>query len=268
MWRSIRYVSDEHINNIYRIISISKYEIKSENRDSNLGALWNVLNPLIYIATYWFVFGAGIRNNKPVDGVPFLHWMLSGLIVWFFMSNCIRKSTNSISSKLNILEKMKFPISILPATVIISQLYQHVIMLVLTYLFIILQGYTPSIYNIQIIYYLLCSIIFCISFGLVFSVLSIIIKDIKKIIPAVLRLLFYVTPILWTVENLPLWIQNIMKWNPIYYIVVGYRSSLFGEPQFYLDVPSTIVFWIITICLFVSGCILMYKYRNKFVDLG
>ena len=268
MFRSIKYVLNEHIRNVYRIFSIAKYEIVSANRDTNLGALWNVLNPLIYIATYWFVFGIGIRNNKPVDGVPFLPWMLAGLIVWFFMSNCIRKSSNAISSKINILEKIKFPISILPTTIIVSELFEHIIMFLITYIFTISQGYGPNIYNIKILYYLFCSIMFCISFGLVFSVLSILVKDIKKIIPSVLRLLMYATPILWTMENLPKSIQVVMKWNPIFYVVEGYRNSIFGNVTSSVDIYSTIVFWIITGVLFVSGCCLMYKYKHKFVDLG
>lgn len=268
MMESIKYVIDEHRNNIYRIFSIAKYEIMSENRGTNLGALWSALNPLIYICTYWFVFGVGIRNNKPVDGVPFLHWLLCGLIVWFFMSNCIRKSTNAISSKINLLEKIKFPISILPTTIIVGQLFEHIIMLIIMYIFIIINGYTPNIYNIKIVYYLFSSIVFCISFGIVFSVLSILIKDIKKLIPSSMRLLMYVTPILWTMENLPIPLQHLMRWNPIYYIVEGYRESIFGNAGFKLDLIPTLVFWCITVSLFIVGCKLMYKYKHKFVELG
>lgn len=268
MYSSISYVIKEYANNIYRIISIARYEIISANRDSKLGILWNILNPLIYILTYWFVFGMGIRNNQPVNGVPYLHWMLAGLIVWFFMSGCIRKGSNAIQSKLNILEKIKFPVSILPGTIVVSEIVEHIIMLVLLYVFLIFQGFKPNINNLQIIYYLLCSMIFCISFGLAFSVLSILVKDIKKIIPAALRLLMFITPILWTTENLPSWSQVIMKCNPIYYVVDGYRRSLFAIPSYSLNVYDTVIFWVITIGLFVLGCVLMHKYRYKFIDIG
>lgn len=268
MCKSISFVIKEHVTNIYRIMSIARYEIISENRDSNLGMLWSILNPLIYILTYWFVFGMGIRNNKPVDGIPYLHWMLAGLIVWFYMSSCIRKGTNAIQSKLNILEKIKFPVSILPATIVMSKMIEHIIMIILLYIFFITQGFKPDIRNLQIIYYLFCSVVFCISFGMVFSVLSILVKDIKKIIPSALRILMYITPILWTTENLTNGFQFIMKCNPIYYIVDGYRRSLFSVYGYTIDILSTIIFWLITIGLFIVGCILMYKYRYKFIDIG
>ena len=78
----------------------------------------------------------------------------------------------------------------------------------------------------------------------------------------------YITPILWTMENLPVWCQSIMKMNPIYYIVEGYRRSLFGVPSYSINLVDTIVFWCITISLFIAGCVLMHRYRYKFADMG
>lgn len=268
MIKSIMFVGKEHIQNIYRIVSIARYEIASENRDTKFGALWNFFNPLLYIATYWFVFGVGIRNNAPVDGIPYIQWMLTGLIVWFFMSNCIRSSTSAISSKLNILEKIKFPVSILPTTIVASKLVEHLVMVGITYIYLISQGHKPQISDLTIFYYIFCCIAFCTSFGLVFSVLSILVKDIKKIIPSALRMLFYVTPILWTMDNLPKIIQQLMGCNPIYYIVHGYRVSFFHGVGYTMDTSMTIVFWLITTTLFVIGCGLMRKYRHKFIDIG
>ena len=61
--KSIIYVVNENIRNVYRILSISKYELLSDMRDSKLGIIWNILNPLIQVSTYWFVFGIGIRGG-------------------------------------------------------------------------------------------------------------------------------------------------------------------------------------------------------------
>lgn len=268
MGKSMKYVIKEHLNNVYRIFSIARYEIVSENRESKLGPLWNILNPLILICTYWFVFGMGIRNNLPVQGIPYLHWMLVGMVVWFFMSGCIRRSTNSIQSKIGILEKIKFPVSILPATSILCEVFEHMVMAGIVYIFIILQGFEPSVQNFQVIYYFICALAFGLSFGLTFSVLSVLIKDIRKIIPSVLRILMFITPVLWTMDNLPDWAQTIMRLNPIYYVVEGYRSSILGLTTIGFKSLETVFFWSITGGLFITGCFLMNKYRSKFVDIG
>ena len=112
-----------------------------------------------------------------------------------------------------------------------------------------------------------CAVSFCISFGLVFSVLNMMTRDVKKFVTSIMRMLFYVTPILWTMENLPGWIQFIMRCNPIYYLVEGYRVSLFASNGFSMSLTTTIIFWIINISLFLIGSILTYRNRYRFIDL-
>ncbi|WP_455540006.1 ABC transporter permease [Terrisporobacter sp.] len=267
MFESISYLIKEHKQNLNRIISIARYEILAENRDSYLGFLWNILGPLIQIGTYWFVFGIGIRNGKPINGVPYMQWMLSGIIVWFFVSACLKKGTSAIHSKANVISKIKFPTSILVTTVVVSELFDHIIMIGIALILLLLQGFRPSIENLQLIYYMFCCVTFCISFGLVFSVLNMMTRDVKKFVTSTMRMLFYVTPILWTMENLPKSIQYVMKCNPIYYLVQGYRSSLFPTSGFGPDLTTTIIFWIINISLFSIGSILTYRNRYKFIDL-
>lgn len=267
MFKSVGYVLGENIRNLYRIKSISKYELKSSNRDSRIGWFWNILNPLIQICTYWFVFGIGIRNSEKVNGIPFMQWMLAGIIVWFFVSPCITKGTNAIYTKQRVLTKMKFPVSILPTTVVLKEFYNHLIVMGITILLFLLQGLKFDIYNIKIFYYTFCAIAFCISFGMLFSTLNMFSRDVKKFTDASMRMLFYVTPILWTTENLPKEIDILMKCNPINYLVDGYRESLFYHTPSTHYIFSTIVFWGITISLFIWGCNNMYKYRYKFMDL-
>lgn len=267
MLNSIKYVLDQHAKNLYRILSITRYDRISENRDSKLGFLWEIISPLLQIGSYWIVFGVGIRGGAPVNGVPFLHWMLAGIIPWFFLSACLRNTTNSILSKTGVLEKMSFPTSILITTTVLNEFITHVIMLFILCALLFSQGVSIPIINLKLLYYIFCGISFSISFGLVFSVLTMLIRDTKKLVKSSMRMLFYMTPILWTPENFSDIARWLMKLNPLAYIIDGYRSSLF--PQ--LGSPEPIVsaaFWIITISLFCLGCSLIYKNRRKFIDLA
>ena len=76
----------------------------------------------------------------------------------------------------------------------------------------------------------------------------------------------FVTPILWTMEKLPEKIQIIMKCNPIYYIVEGYRESLFTQNTMLDRGYETIVFWLIVTIFFMIGSTLMYKFKHKLID--
>lgn len=266
---SFKYVVNENIQNIYRIFCIVKYEILAENRDSKLGMLWSVLDPLIQIFAYWFAFGMGIRGGKPVNGVEYINWMLVGLTPWFFLSAAIRKGTSAIQKKINIITKMKFPISILPTTVIFKELFNHVIMLFVVIIFILIKGVrlNLNLNSLSLIYYMFCAIVFSISLTMVTSVANMFTRDIGKAVNASMRLLMFITPILWTMEKLPKWAVTVMKCNPLFYIIEGYRNSLLFNKSIFLYSKRMLVFWIIVISLFSIGSLLMYKFKHKFIDL-
>ena len=266
MFKSIQYVIKENLTNLYRIYLIAKYEILADSRDSKLGLLWNILNPLIQIGTYWFVFGIGLRSGKPVDGIPFLLWMVTGMTVWFYISPSITGGVSSIYTKANIITKMKFPVSILPTTIVTKELFNHTFMLGILFVVLMIGGISPSVYNFMIIYYIICATAFGISLAMVTSVLNMFTRDVKKMVNASMRMLLYITPILWNMkDNLPIWIQNIMKLNPINYIVEGYRNSLLFHKV--SSIEETLIFWVIIFILFGTGSVLMNKHKHKFIDL-
>lgn len=265
--KSIIYVINENIRNVYRILSISKYELLSDMRDSKLGIIWNILNPLIQVSTYWFVFGIGIRGGEAVSGVEFLDWMMAGLLVWFFISPCITKGVNAISSKINVVTKMKFPISILPATVVLKELFNHLFMLVIVYLLFLIRGMPPSIYNLQVFYYMICIVALSISLSMITSSLNVFTKDVRKMVNASMRILMYLTPILWTMDKLPVSMKMVMKCNPIFYIVEGYRDCFFYHKGILASPREMAIFWLTVGVLFIIGSNLIYKFKHRFIDL-
>ncbi|MDD8049582.1 MAG: ABC transporter permease [Thomasclavelia sp.] len=270
MLESIKYVVKENATNLFRIYSISKYELLSDMRDSRLGVFWNFANPAIQIITYYFVFGLILQRSN-VNGVPFIQWMLCGMVVWFFISPCITQGANAVFSKTNVITKMKFPVSILPATVVCKELFNHLCLMVLLIIFLLTQGITPSWYWLELLYYLPAAIIFSISLSMITSVLNMLARDTRKFILATMRLLLYLTPILWPIDRLKqAWmmpIRYIMKANPIYYIVCGYRDAFIYHHGIMFYWKQMLFFWVITAILFVIGCGMMYKFKHKFIDL-
>lgn len=268
--KSVLYVLKTNFANIHRTLSIAKYELMSDLRDTQLGYAWNVLNPLIQIFTFWLVFGVGIRNNQSVGTISFLPWMIVGMTVWFFISPSITKGVGCIYSKRNIISKMKFPACILPITIVLQELFNHLVMLVIVLGILIARGHQPNIYWFMIFYYMFCAFCFCVSLNMITSVLNMITRDVKKLVLALMRMLLYLTPILWTLDSLMLYhptLAIVLKLNPLYYIIEGYRGAIF-----FMDTPwnhpaQTIYFWAVVIGMFVLGSILMDKFRTKFIDM-
>ena len=266
MFKAMKYVLNENFSNIYRIYSISKYEVLADMRDSKLGIFWNFANPAIQVLTYWFVFGY-VFNRKSVDDIDFLSWLLGGMVVWFFISPCITNGCNAVYRKIGIITRMKFPVSILPSTVVFEELFNHVCLMVILVIMLAINGHYPMLQWFELLYYLFCAIIFAISLSLVTSVLNMLARDTRKLILACMRLLMYLTPILWDIKQLPHTLQLVMKCNPIYYIVCGYRDCFFYHHGIMFYWKQILVFWVWTLFFFVIGSTFMYKFKTKFMDL-
>lgn len=266
MFKSIRYVITENITNLYRIFCISKYELLGEIRDSKFGLFWNFASPAIQVVTFYLVFGLALSRGKQ-QGIDYLPWVVVGLSAWWFIQPCIVQGCSAIFAKTNVITKMKFPVSILPMTVIGKELFNHFCMLVIAFVVLLLTGYYPTIYWLGIIYYLICAIALAESLALITSVLTMLWRDVKKLVTSLMRMLLYLSFVLFA-NPFPIPALNfIMKMNPVYYIVQGYRESIFFEKTF-MDHPAlTFYFWLAIIVLFSIGSYLMYKFKTKFIDL-
>lgn len=267
VFKSARYVLKENMENLYRIYSIAKYELLADMKDSKLGLFWNFANPLIQVLTYWFVFGY-VMKRSDVDGIPYLIWMLGGMVVWFYISPCITDGANAVFRKSGVITKMKFPVSILPMTVILQKLFDHACLMVVLVVVFAIFGYFPSVYWLGLLYYLACAIIFAVSLSLTTSVLNMLARDTRKLILACMRMLLYLTPVLWSIDAMGHGrLSKLILINPIYYIVQGYRDCFFYHKGIMAYSWSMGWFWGITIALFLFGSYMMYKFKTRFIDM-
>ena len=269
--RPVYRVSREIWKNKSRMIRVSSFDKKIENKDSYLGRIWDFLNPLIQMATFWFVFGIGIHGGDPIKvnniEYPYLLWMLCGLIPWFFVNNGIVKGATAVFSKASIVLRTKYPLSTLPMGSIIVGLYDHIIMLGILFVFFLIYGYLPTLFWLNLIYYIIFMILFFSALALITSTLTMLARDFQKLINSLIRLLFYLTPILWNTNKLPSIIQKILNGNPILYIVNGFRDSLLYNVNFFEHPLRIVFFWSFTAILFVIGCHMQHRFKDKFIDL-
>lgn len=251
----------------YLVWRLSVYELRSLTSGNYLGAAWEIINPAIQILIYWFVFGYGIRQREAIGDIPYFQWMFAGILVWFFINQSVMKASKSIYSKIRMLSKMNFPMSVIPNYVIFSQFYPHLILLAVGMLLLQLVGFPISIYYLQLPLYIVALLMFLFSLSLITSTLTTIARDVQMLLQSVMRMLLYLSPILWPPTLLPDSFQFWVKLNPFYYIVEGYRYSLLGQGWYFLENPLyTLYFIAITSLTFIVGSYLHVKFRSQFID--
>lgn len=268
-----RTVIKEQIKNFYLIRRLSLYELKSKNKSNYLGMTWEIINPMIQICIYWFVFGT-INQRADIEVVPgkdvsYITWLIVGFILWNYFYQSIIAGSKSIFSRLGMLSKMKFPMSVVPNYVIFSQLYVHLFMLIITIVLLNLAGIYINIYYLQLIYFIFATFCLIFSISLITSTLSTIIRDVHLFINATLRMFLYLSPVLWPITSI---IQNasiifIMKLNPLFYLIEGYRAAFFGSGWYFItNWEYTLYFWLLVFVLFFIGSSLHVKFRRHFID--
>ncbi|WP_088042757.1 ABC transporter permease [Bacillus sp. EAC] len=264
---SIKTVLSEQFNNIYMIGRLSAYELKKLYANSFLGGIWIFLNPMIQIAVYGVTFGLGIRGGAPVHGIPYFTWMVCGLIPWFFISASIMQGSNAIYQRINTVARMNFPLSITPTYVIVAQLYTHLVLMILAIAIVSLSVGISNIHIFELIYFIFSSFCFLVALSFITSTISTMMRDIHLLIQQITRLLLYLTPVLWEPsDKAPQLLLNLMKLNPFFYVVEGYRSALIYDDTSLFLTSYTLYFWGLVLVMFVLGTTLHIKFRRNFVD--
>ena len=195
-------------------------EIRGKYKGSFLGVLWSFLNPLLMVLVYAIVFPYIMRTN--IDN--YLVYLITGVIPWNFFTTCITTGCNCVWMNGGIIKKVYFPREILPISVVAAGFINFLISCVIILLFVLFSGIG---FSIQLLWLPLIAIIQAIlSLGLLFilSAINVYVRDIEYIVGFFLNLLFYATPILYTVDMFPPKFQWILYLNPMTHLVDAYRD--------------------------------------------
>jgi ABC-type polysaccharide/polyol phosphate export permease len=250
----------------YMIRAMSIQEIKHRYAGTLGGFVWAVINPLATIFVFWFVFDF-LFHSPPVNDVPFVLYFFCGFLPWMTFNESLMMSTRSIVVNTHLVKKTVFPTEILPIISIISCLIIHFV-IVLIFTFILLcYGIMPSLWNLQIFYFLFALITFSIGLGWFLSAAHVFFRDVFEILMVILNIWFWFTPIVWNVTMLPKHLQLIVKINPLFYIVEGYRISFLTHKPIWDNIPMAFYFWPLCIMLFILGGIFFRQLKGEFPEV-
>ncbi len=248
------------------IMSLSKNDFKTKFAGSYLGIVWAFIQPVVTVLVYWFVFEIGLKAGQMCD-YPFILWLMSGLVPWFFFSEALNGGTNALMEYSYLVKKVVFKISILPIIKIISSIFVHLFFVAFVMLVCWAYGYHPDLYSIQLIYYIICTFIFVLGLSYLTSAIVCFFKDLTQIINIVLQVGMWLTPIMWDTAILSPKLELFFKLNPMYYIVDGFRDALLVKVWFWDKPVWTILFWATVAILFVIGTTIFKKLRVHFADV-
>lgn len=264
--RAALYVLKEITANMKRVLRLALYENKAKVGGMVFNKLWNVLNPLLQILVYWFVFGVGLKAQT-VGDVPYVIWLTIGLLPWMSISQAMTTSSNSIFHDATIVKNISFPLSIIPMKSVIGAWVEHFYSLLVIFAVLLVGQVQLTWFCLEVVYYYIAGFCFLTAFSLFTSSITVVFKDFQRFLQPIIRLLFYVSNVVWSPSQASEKWANILKLNPLSYLIDGYRNCLIYGNGISVNASQAIYFWVFTLVLFVLGAMLHVKLRDGFIDM-
>ncbi|MBE0575131.1 MAG: ABC transporter permease [Desulfuromonadales bacterium] len=248
------------------ILQLTIRDFRTRYLGSYLGLLWAFIQPIITIIIFWFVFELGFKS-APVGNFPFVLWLITGIIPWFFIADTLSSATGSIVENSFLVKKVVFRVSMLPIVKLLSALMIHLFFVGVIFLFFTVYGIYPTIYSFQVVYYLFAMIVMLLGLSWLTSALVIFLKDIGQIVAMILQFGFWGTPIFWSLNIIPEKYHLYLKLNPTYYVIQGYRDSFINNVWFWEHPIYGLYYWFWAGLIFVSGAVVFNRLRPHFADV-
>lgn len=260
----------EFTSNIYKdkalIFALSADDFRQQYLGSYLGMFWAILRPMLFVFTIWLVFSVGFKRQMGT-GVPFILYLISGYAPWAFFADCVNGGMNAVVNNRHLVKKVDFRVGILPLVKIVSSFYLHLVFLLIIAAIGIYKGYYPSIYWLQLPFYLFCILIFTLGIGWFTSAIRVFTKDMSQIIAVILQTGFWITPIFWQAGAVPEKYRIFLYINPMVYIVEGYRN-VFIYKRWFIHQPYQMGFFLFFSFLFlIVGVVTFKKLKPHFAEV-
>ena len=253
------------------IVRLSVNDFKKRYAGSYMGVVWALLQPVVTVAMYWFVFDRIMHARQEIAAadieVPYVLFLTAGLVPWFYFQEALMNGTTALLEYNYLVKKVLFKISILPLIKIIAATFIHVFFIAVCLAVAAMYGYHPSLYTLQILYYGFCEFFLVLAICYTTCAVVVFFRDLTQIVAIALQLGTWATPILWDINGIGDQYKWIAKLNPMTYIVEGYRMSVYGQEWFWQHFYSSTYFWIVSVSLFLFGSLVFKRSKIHFADV-
>ncbi len=254
------------------IIRLARNDFRTKFAGAYLGIVWAFVQPVVTVFIYWFVFQkalhAGTQAARSGIAVPYVLWLVAGLVPWFYFSEAVTSGTRVLTDYSFLVKKVVFRIDILPIVRILSSLYVHVFFIVIMLILYTALKLYPTIYAVQIIYYSFGMIMLCLGLTYLFSAIAVFFRDLNQIVNIAVQVGIWFTPIMWNINAMDFSraLKLILKVNPMFYIVQGYRDALVDHLWFWERPWETLYFWVLVVVIYIIGVHVFNKLRPHYAD--
>lgn len=237
-------------------------DIKIRYRQTLLGGLWAILQPLIAMFIFTMIFNrlAGVHS----DGPPYPLFAYAGLAPWTFFTNSVSQSSNSLITHQHLVSKIYFPRVFIPLGAVGALLLDLTLSLSLCAALMVYYHWPISANLFLLPMFILGCLLAASGAGLILSALNVAFRDVKYVVPFLIQMGIFVTPVIYPIRYIPHRWQTLMGLNPMAGMVIGFRHSLLGSPASWTVMGTSLA---VSTALFIAGLVLFRRMERRFADI-
>jgi lipopolysaccharide transport system permease protein len=238
-------------------------DIKTRYKQTSVGALWAILQPLLTMIIFTLLFGRVVKLSS--DGVPYPAFALAALIPWTYIVHGLTKSTISLTANYELITKVYFPRLVIPISAVLAGLMDLAVSFVLLIALFFYYGVEPGLSLLALPVFVVYLVLLTLGMGLWLSALNVEYRDIANALPFVTQSLLFVSPIAYSSSMIPEQWRVIYYLNPVAGVIDGFRWCLTGSgvgPH-----VGWIVSALVTLFILIGGVFFFRTREERFADV-
>jgi lipopolysaccharide transport system permease protein len=239
-------------------------DVKVRYKQTVLGALWAILQPLATMCVFSLVFGRMASN--PSSSVPYFLFVLAGLVPWLFFSTALATSSQSVVGSQNLVSKIFFPRMLIPMGAVGAALVDFAIAFGMLGVMMLWRGVLPGWSFALVPLLMLGLVVAALGVGTFLSALTVAYRDFKHVVPFMVQLWMFATPSIYmqATSQISPRLQYLLPLNPAYGLIANFRQVMFGGP---LDAYSLAVSGSVSVLLLLGGFLYFRRVEDDFADI-
>jgi len=238
-------------------------DVKVRYKQTVIGVAWVVLQPFLTMIVFSIVFGQLI--HVPTGETPYPVFAYVALLPWTFFAGAISRSGNSLVYDANLISKVYFPRVIIPLAAVLSNLVDFGVSFIVLIGMMLIVGVIPGALTLTLPLFLLLALLTALAFGLWLSALNVKYRDINYVIPFLIQVWLFLTPVAYPTTFVPERWRLLYSLNPMVGVVEGFRWALLGQQNLSWDLMLFSV--LLVLALFVGGLFYFRRMEFEFADV-
>lgn len=250
----------------YFILSSIRNELRMRFVRSKLGGLWMIIHPLMQVLIFATILSEVLSAKLPgVDNkYAYALYLMSGTVCWSLFSEAVSRCVSLFVENGNLMKKLAFPRICLPFIAGGVMLVNNLLLLVAIFAVFAVLGHMPGVQILWLPGLILLTLCFAMSIGLLLGVFNVFVRDIGQVVPVVLQALFWLTPVVYSINILPENIQSLFRLNPLYPLVTSFQLVLlYDRPPVWTDLLPMVI---ATLLLGMASLVVFRRASQEMVD--